>query len=500
MCKKTPDDAFLLSKVVAVHDPAWPSRSVLRGIYVKPVVWQYPRDACCLQHPRLTVTCTASVAELANASSMSASGPTPSRSSVAAADASVTLQPMEAAPVPRMQRTFSLSATPELQRALDRLLAGIIRGAAIGLTLRGGLHLVGSLLAALSKGKRRSVTAVGALEDTLRYTAFLGALAGIYIGVDEGIAATVGKERSAKWRSLVAGMCAGPSLLLTGRKNRHYSLATYILLRGVTLLMRTGNKERVRQRHPWLYAVLAPTRFAHGDTALMCAACSQIIYAFIMMPQTLPASYVRFIRKQGAKELYVWQGIRELAERTAAGRPLSPLNSLIGTPHAHSKGAVPCHFFHPGQSCVEHPLKLFLPAYQRALSVYLPVYVLPALLVHRKQILKQPLPILQKLLLGIARSSLFLSSFICVAFGGACAGHNITGQSTGTIIAASTWVGGLSTLLEKKSRRMELALYVTSRWEQGYWGSDCSLCIATETTLWRSLQYGYCCVERLSRG
>jgi hypothetical protein len=37
---------------------------------------------------------------------------------------------------------------------------------------------------------------------------------------------------------------------------------------------------------------------------------SQIIYAFIMMPHTLPQSYVRWIRKQGAKELYVWQGVR----------------------------------------------------------------------------------------------------------------------------------------------------------------------------------------------
>lgn len=37
---------------------------------------------------------------------------------------------------------------------------------------------------------------------------------------------------------------------------------------------------------------------------------SQIIFAFIMMPHTLPQSYVRWIRKQGAKELYVWQGVR----------------------------------------------------------------------------------------------------------------------------------------------------------------------------------------------
>ena len=46
---------------------------------------------------------------------------------------------------------------------------------------------------------------------------------------------------------------------------------------------------------------------------LLCGCCpagSQIIYAFIMMPHTLPQSYVRWIRKQGAKELYVWQGVR----------------------------------------------------------------------------------------------------------------------------------------------------------------------------------------------
>jgi hypothetical protein len=48
---------------------------------------------------------------------------------------------------------------------------------------------------------------------------------------------------------------------------------------------------------------------------------------------------------------------------------------------------------------------------------------------------------------------MFLASFVCLAFGGACAGHHVTGRSTGLIIAASTWVGGLATLLEKKSRR-----------------------------------------------
>jgi hypothetical protein len=106
---------------------------------------------------------------------------------------------------------------------------------------------------------------------------------------------------------------------------------------------------------------------------------------------------------------------------------------------------------------------MLLPAWGRALSVYLPVYLLPAALVHRQALLKRPLPILSKCLQGVARSSLFLSSYISLAFGGACLGHRVTGRSTGAVLAGFTWVGGLATLLEKKSRRMELALYVMSR-------------------------------------
>jgi hypothetical protein len=75
----------------------------------------------------------------------------------------------------------------------------------------------------------------------------------------------------------------------------------------------------------------------------------------------------------------------------------------MGTRHAQSVASIPCHFFHPGQTCWQHPLQLLVPAYGRALSVYIPVYLLPALLVHRQDFLKQPLPILQKVLQGVAR-------------------------------------------------------------------------------------------------
>jgi hypothetical protein len=61
----------------------------------------------------------------------------------------------------------------------------------------------------------------------------------------------------------------------------------------------------------------AATWEAESRHAVSPPAGSQIIYAFIMMPHTLPQSYVRWIRKQGAKELYVWQGVRVSGVRGA---------------------------------------------------------------------------------------------------------------------------------------------------------------------------------------
>lgn len=81
--------------------------------------------------------------------------------------------------------------------------------------------------------------------------------------------------------------------------DRHTSLALYILLRGITLLIRCGNKPDAPLA---VRKALAPTRWKHGDTALMCLATSQITYSWIMMPHTLPKSYVKFLNKHGGRQ------------------------------------------------------------------------------------------------------------------------------------------------------------------------------------------------------
>jgi hypothetical protein len=94
----------------------------------------------------------------------------------------------------------------DLARALERLRHAILRGAASGAALRGGLHLL-SLLLALGRGSKRrghvappdapgsELTVRQALADTVRWAAFLASFGGVYVGVEEGLQALFGRQR-----------------------------------------------------------------------------------------------------------------------------------------------------------------------------------------------------------------------------------------------------------------------------------------------------------------
>lgn len=88
---------------------------------------------------------------------------------------------------------------------------------------------------------------------------------------------------------------------------QHNSLSLYIFLRGITLLIRCGNNATARD---WLHTLLTPTRMTHGDTLLMCIASAQILYSFVVVPKTMPRSYVNFITRHALKPRYVWEAIR----------------------------------------------------------------------------------------------------------------------------------------------------------------------------------------------
>ena len=105
-------------------------------------------------------------------------------------------------------------------------------------------------------------------------------------------------------------------------KVRHHSLAIYVLLRGITLLVRCGNKPdapRLARR------LLAPTRWRHGDTGLMCLCTSQLAYSWICKPQTLPPAFVHFLNKHGGKEMWFYRAARVRACAPVAAGMVPPI-------------------------------------------------------------------------------------------------------------------------------------------------------------------------------
>ncbi|KAH7278270.1 hypothetical protein KP509_38G033500 [Ceratopteris richardii] len=293
----------------------------------------------------------------------------------------------------------------------------------------------------------------------MRYGLFLGAFAGTFSTVDEVLSAIGGFQRTAGWRAFVAGAMAGPSLLLTGPDVQHTSMAIYILLRAAVLAARCGIKS---EQFGWLFR---PFAWQHGDVALMCLSSSQILSAWILKPESLPSSYISFLNKHGGKDKSVINSLRDIAF-SDQGRHFdivrkfyksmnmdAPLDSNINTT---------CSVIHANQGCLSHFISFLGQAYLRSLPVYVPVYLIPAIIVHRQAILKKPLPIFLKTLIGTVRSSLFLSTYCASAWFWTCILFRAT-RCEPASIAVSTFPTGLAVSIEKKSRRMEIALYCFAR-------------------------------------
>lgn len=129
--------------------------------------------------------------------------------------------------------------------------------------------------------KTNGEAVVEGVKETLRYGLFLGAFAGTFVSVDECVAALGGRHRTARWRALLAGAIAGPSMLLTGTNTQHTSLAIYILMRAAVLASRCGIKSK-RFGH-----VCKPLTWSYGDVFLMCLSSSQILYVFSLLTLSL---------------------------------------------------------------------------------------------------------------------------------------------------------------------------------------------------------------------
>ena len=293
--------------------------------------------------------------------------------------------------------------------------------------------------------------------DVTGYGLFLGGFLAVFeslMRVLKRYKETFGPRRV---RVTLSAAAAGLCFLFLPREYR-VSLAMFFFVRALEI---AGS---YLVEHGWSPPV------PHADTLLMASASSAVIWCWLFHRSALDSSYAHFLDVQSQKPRWLQQaysachyGNDALFSDSHTLNVLLQQRAKLGLPALDPASTqLRCDILHPGQSHVGHMLTFLKDGLLRALPVYIPVYVLPLLVFRMKDIVRSPLRSAALTSVGIARSSLFLSAYCTACWYTACVATRLGSRTNLNGILAG-WMGGCMVLIEKRSRRIELALYVLAQ-------------------------------------
>ncbi|KAG7392088.1 hypothetical protein PHYPSEUDO_002312 [Phytophthora pseudosyringae] len=259
--------------------------------------------------------------------------------------------------------------------------------------------------------------------------------------------------------ALGSGAIAALALGFVDAKRRR-SLALYALTRALQCGYNTAKRQE--RWHFW------GSDWQYGDALLFALSSAQVMYAYVMRPTTLPPEYFRFIQRTGPVELESL----ELVQQVNRGLPVSAatLQKLLDRKPAIPRGfplpedIVPCRLVHANaDSCAVGALLCFKRAFQKTFPLYLSLFIVPGVVIHFKRFLRAPFRTLARSTLNATRSNCFLASFVTLYLSLVCVHRRVVSKDHRFIYYLAGLGASTTILLEPKSRRSELALYVLPR-------------------------------------
>lgn len=290
-------------------------------------------------------------------------------------------------------------------------------------------------------------------------------------------------RRSARWHSIVAGAVAGGIAISLENPSRRKVIAQQLFVRGLQ-----GSYNAYSEKRGF--------RVPHGDVLVFALACAQIMYGFIMRPDTISKSYATWINTAGhipKESVSINRAMvrthtfdMEDFERIIARPDLHPANlSVLDVWRTTQPPYGPCAASHPHiASCALSPIDRFFAVFRWTLPIYGALHVVPMLLFKREAVVCAPKAMALRASWGTLRSASFLGAFNAIYQGYYCASQNshraLVGRKhvpawllAALVSKASFWLGGLlaglSVLIEAKHRRGELAMYVLPKGLESAW-------------------------------
>lgn len=212
-----------------------------------------------------------------------------------------------------------------------------------------------------------------------------------------------------------------------------------------------------------------------------------VMWNWTYAPEKLPHSYNSWIDNAARLDFRLklllqrcHNNTMRYGEDTGQAEMVQPYCVEYGLPEAWAEPArtipFPCEMVHMGcgPSCEYHALSRFCRSWLWSLKMYLPLQL--AVFLPRAISSKNLKRDLLRIFLSSSRSSAFLGTFICLFYYGVCltrtrVGPHILGTSIaarqkldgGISIGTACVVSGWSVLIEKPSKRQDLALFVAPR-------------------------------------
>lgn len=274
-------------------------------------------------------------------------------------------------------------------------------------------------------------------------------------------------DKQSALNEFVAGALAGLSVLALDDPSRRRTFALYLLAR---LAQCAYNSAKANNKfHLW------GSHWRHGDTLLFSIACAQVMYAYVMRPETLPESYLEFIVKTGPIAKPVLKAVRESCRGETVD--VAALSAFVTSRTGGSSfeidssaALIPCSAIHPETpSCLGHISKAARSTFKKTFPLYMSLTFVPFVVLNLQKFMHAPLHTFSNAFKGAVRSTCFLSAFVGIYQGYICLQRKVVTKDHKFVY----WFGGalaaLSALLEKKNRRSELALYVLPRAADSLW-------------------------------
>ncbi|CAD6565887.1 MAG: hypothetical protein CYPHOPRED_000084 [Cyphobasidiales sp. Tagirdzhanova-0007] len=313
--------------------------------------------------------------------------------------------------------------------------SGTARAFIIGYGLRSGISLVTALIRFIQRRRFKMSIIVHALfgEEAFRFGGMIGSFVFLWKMALHTLRlynpGRKGKRRTEYWHAPLAGALSGIAILAQKQRNRT-GIAQQLFVRGLQ------GWYNILHKRGYLH-------IPHGDVLLFGAACGQIMYAWLVSPESLNPGYSNWITEASriSPPIRPWviarhrrpeeappvsEALQILMRRDTSALNALKIESIIDNIKEGDFGLPfpACELVHPwADSCMWTQVLRFKDVFAYIAPVYAALHFIPPILLRRKQFMNSPFSVLLRSLRGTARSSAFLSTFVVIFQSVICLRH-----------------------------------------------------------------------------